>query len=117
MAMTQREFLESVLKIEGISEVLATECKERIAKLDKSNEARKNKPSKVQLENEPIKEKILEFVASNPKATASKVGVALEISTNKASALLKQLATEGKLTICEVKEPKKSKVNGYSLAE
>ena len=115
--MTTREFLESVLKIENVPEALQTECKERIAKLDKTNEARKNKPSKVQVENEPIKAEILKYVADNPKSTASKVGVALEISTNKASALLKQLATEGKLTICEVKEPKKSKVNGYSLAE
>ena len=117
MGMTTREFLESVAKIEGLSEVLKNEVAERIAKLDKSNETRRNKPSKVQLENVAIKEQIVATLRANGTMTANAVGVAVGISTNKASALLQQIANEGLATTCDIKEPKKSKVKGYTLKE
>ena len=48
--------------------------------------------------------------------TASDIGVALEITTQKASALCRQLTEGGVLVATEVKVPKKGKVKAYSIA-
>ena len=47
---------------------------------------------------------------------ASEVGARFEISTNKASALLRQLEVEGKVISSEVKSGK-SKVKGYEIVK
>jgi hypothetical protein len=67
-------------------------AKAQIAQLDKRNEQRKNAPSSSQAKNEPIKQAILDYTEVGNVYVASKVGVALNISTAKASALLRQLA-------------------------
>ena len=76
--------------------------KEVIAKLDSKNEARRSKPSKTQLENQPIIAKILEILANKPML-ASEIATALEISTPKASGICKQLSIEGKINSIKTK--------------
>ena len=115
--MTEREFLNSILKIADLPEGVSEHATERLAKLDERNAKRQSKPSKTALANEPIKVGIVEVLTESGKVmTAAEIGVACEISTNKASALAKQLTDEGKLIQTEVKVKGKGKVKGYSLA-
>jgi hypothetical protein len=48
--------------------------------------------------------------------TAPEIAVAVGVSTQKASALAKQLVESGKLVQSEIKVPKKGKMKAYSIA-
>lgn len=120
--MTKREFLNEVIAvIDGTSEVNVIELKEfakaEIAKLDERNASRSSKPTKAQIENEPIKEKILEILSTGERMVASAIAEKVEISTQKASALCRQLVESGKLSVEEVKIPKKGKQKAYHILE
>lgn len=108
--MTNREFFNAIVNGELTEEVIA-HAQTSIEKLDARNAARKDKPSKKSLENEPIKEAIKSVLTDEPM-TASDVAEKVEISVQKASALLRQI--EG-LNVTEVKVKGKGKVKGYSL--
>ena len=110
--MTNRDFYNAVINA-NINEEMSSFATEAIAKLDERNAKRASKPSKKSLENEPIKAKILEVLSTEPKV-ASEVAELVGISTQKASALLRQI--EG-LEVSEVKVPKRGKMKGYALAE
>ena len=76
--MTKREFLNEVIAvIDGTSEVNVLELKEfakaEIVKLDERNASRSSKPTKAQIENEPIKEKILEVLSTGERMVASAI--------------------------------------------
>ena len=113
--MTNREFYEAVAKAE-ISEELTNFALAGIEKLDKRNEKRSSKPSKTALANEPIKNAIVDEVLTNNPMTAADIGLALEISTQKASALCKQLVTEEKVSVTDIKVKGKGNVKGYLIA-
>ena len=120
--MTKREFLNEVIAvIDGTSEVDVLELKEfakaEIVKLDERNANRSSKPTKAQIENEPIKEKILEVLSTGERMVASAIAEKVEISTQKASALCRQLVESGKLSVEEVKIPKKGKQKAYHILE
>lgn len=117
--MTQRDFFKKAIEVFNATDnkELAQFAEERIAALDKRNENRSNKKSATQIENEKIKEKILELYESgNEVYVASDIGRKLDISTNKASALLRQLVLDEKLISSEVKVKGKGKVKGYSIS-
>ena len=116
--MTQREFFTKIAEIcKDTHADLAEFAQERIVALDKRNENRSNKQTKTQIENDVIKSKILELYESgNEVFVASEVGGKLGISTNKASALLRQMALAETLVTSDVKVKGKGKVKGYSLA-
>lgn len=118
--MTKREFLNEVIAvIDGTSEVDVLELKEfakaEIVKLDERNASRSSKPTKAQIENEPIKEKILEILSTGERMVASAIAERLEISTQKASALCRQLVESKKLKVEDVKIPKKGKQKAYMV--
>ena len=113
--MTSREFFNAVANA-NVSAELKEFAEQAIAKLDTRNEKRSSKPSKTAIENAPIKTAILELLASGAKV-ASEIGVALDISTNKASALARQLTLEGKLKVADIKIKGKGAVKSYSLAD
>ena len=120
--MTKREFLNEVIAvIDGTSEMDTLELKEfakaEIVKLDKRNASRSSKPTKTQIENEPIKEKILEVLSTGEKMVASAIAERVEISTQKASALCRQLVESKKLKVEDVKIPRKGKQKAYSILE
>lgn len=112
--MTTREFYNAVVTA-NISDELTAFAQEALQKLDTRNEARKNKPSKKTLENEPIKAQILAHVTENPKAIAADIAVACGITTAKASALCTRMVGDGAMKSEEVKI-KGRKVHGYSVA-
>lgn len=107
--MTNREMFTAIVNGELTDEVIA-KATEEIAKLDARNAARKEKPSKKSLENEPIKAKIAEVLTDEPK-TASEIASEVEISVQKASALLRQM----NVTVTDVKVKGKGTQKAYSL--
>lgn len=116
--MTKREFFVAVMeKVEDAELKLFAE--QEIAKMDERNAKRKNAPSKKSIENEPIKEKIVEYLGRENEldfATASEIANEIKISVQKASALCRQLVENGTLASEEVKVKGKGKVKGYKIA-
>lgn len=112
--MTNREFLTAFTEGKNTEEMQAYAV-EQLKKLDERNAKRNEKPTKTQLENEETKKDILAALADKPM-TAAEIGEACGISTNKASALAKQLTDDKKVTRTEVKIPKKGKCFQYALA-
>ena len=108
--MTKREMFEAIVNGNVTDEVVEM-ARVEIEKLDARNAKRRNTPSKTAVANEPIKAKIVEVLTNEPQ-TASEIATKVEISVNKASALLRQI--DG-LTVTEVKVKGKSKVKGYAL--
>lgn len=110
--MTKREFLNGVIA-ETQNADLANFAVSELEKLDARNAKRSEKPSKKSLENAPLIAKIAEFLTSEPKL-ASEVASELEISTQKASALLRQV--EG-VSVVDIKVKGKGTQKGYFFAE
>lgn len=116
--MTQRTFLEMVVNA-NISDEMTAYAIERIKHLDDVNEHRKAKGSKTQRANVEVKKAILASLEENTVYTASQVaemGIEGITSTQKASALLRQMTETGELTVTDIKIKGKGKVKGYSLA-
>lgn len=109
--MTKREMYE-VIANGNINDEVIEMAKNELIKMDERNAKRRNSPSKKSLENEPIKEKIVGILGDEPM-TASEVAEKVEISVQKASALLRQI--DG-LNVTEIKVKGKGKVKGYALA-
>ena len=109
--MTMREFYTAIVEGKVTDEVIAKATAE-IEKLDARNEKRKGENSKRAKENEPIKADILDG-----KSVASAIGIGIGQSTNKVSALCKQMVEAKVLSVSEYKEKGKSKVNAYAIAE
>lgn len=112
--MTYREMLTAIVNGD-LNEDVIEKAHERLERLDAENEKRKNRVSKKAAENEPIKEAILGVLGEKPK-TATEVGAEVEISTQKASALLRQLVEAGSVVKTDVKVKGKGVQKGYTLA-
>lgn len=114
--ITQRDFFKGIVEGAVITAEQAAYAADAIAKLDKRNEKRKTTPSKTAIENAPIKEKIVEFLEGKGPTPANAIGEGVGITTQKASALARQLVEAGELTVADVKIPKKGTVKAYALA-
>ena len=114
--MTKREFFEAVIaSVENDDLVLFAE--KEIEKMNERNAKRKNTPSKTAIANVPIKAHITEFLEGNEGShIASEIADAVGISTQKASALCRQMVQNDVLTVEEVNIKCKGKVKAYSLA-
>lgn len=116
--MTSREFFKAV--VEGNITVEVKDFAElQIRKLDNKNAKRKSTDSKTQKENREIKKTLLTTFENDKIYIASEIVGRVDgiSSTQKASALLRQLVEEGKLISEDVKVKGKGKVKGYRLAE
>lgn len=114
--MTNREFYTAIVEAQINDEVTAF-AEAAIAKLDATNEKRRNTPSKAAVENAPLVEKLVtEILDAEPK-TASDVAPILGVSVQKASSLLRTAVADGKAVVTDVKVPKKGVQKGYTLAE
>ena len=109
--MTKREFYNAIANGQMTDELMDY-ATEQIARMDSANEKRKNTLSKKQEENEAVKAEMLKHLNTEPM-TATTVGELMGISTQKASALLRQLVNDSKATATEVKIPKKGTQKGY----
>ena len=108
--MTNREFFNAV-SAEINDEVIA-HAKESLEKLDIRNAKRAERPSKTQKANEPIIKAIADLLTNEPML-ASEIAEKCEISTQKASALVKKV--EG-VSVCDVKVKGKGTQKGYFFA-
>lgn len=113
--MTNREFYKAVIEA-NINADLTAHAEKEIEKLNARNEKRSTTMNKTQKENVEIKKSILAVLSADKVKTANEVGVKCGISTNKASALLRQLVLDKVAIDSEVKIPKKGRVKGYALA-
>ena len=113
--MTTREFLNAVITLaDSTNEIeIKNKAEGLITALDAKNAKRAEKPSKTAVANEPIKAAILEYFKA---ADGVHIAADVNITPQKASALLRQMVESGILKAEEVKVPKKGKVKGYSLA-
>ena len=109
--MTNREFFNAVISAEINDEVIA-HANESLEKLDLRNAKRSERPSKTQIANEPIIKAIAELLTNEPML-ASEIAEQCEISTQKASALVKKV--EG-VSVCDVKVKGKGTQKGYFFA-
>lgn len=113
--MTRKDFYNAVIEA-NISEDMNAFADKELAKLAHEAEYRRNTPTKKQRENEDIKATILTHFTTGVHLSGAEVAEAVDITSQKANALLKQLATEGKIVVEEVKNGKRL-VNSYSIAE
>lgn len=108
--MTNREFYQAVINANMNAE-LTEFATAAIAKLDK----RKETPSKASREFAGLVNRIGEQLNRDTVYTATMVGEQFEISTQKASAVLKALTKNDKMTVADVKKEKGRSVKGYTL--
>lgn len=113
--MTKREFYTIVAKTSTDTEIVA-KANELISALDNANSKRASKPSKAQVENAPLYDKVLELLNADEPTLSTSVASALEVSTSKATGLLGNLFKEGKVVKVDVAVKGKGKQKGWLLA-
>ena len=113
--MTNREFFTAIANIETLPTELRDFATAAVTKMDNANEARKNKPSKTAIANAPVIEALTNALTSDPQ-TAADLAVAVGVSTQKASSLLRQIVASGVAVSTDIKVPNKGTCKGYSLA-
>ena len=120
--ITMREMLNATIALlEGSTpqhditpaDVIA-KAKAEIAKLDATNAKRAEKAAEKAKENLPLKNTIFEFLVANGTKTTAEVAVGVGESTPKASAMLRQMVDEGRLTSSEVSVKGKGKQKAYT---
>ena len=94
---TQKNYFEEIIALakENGRDDLVAFCEDRIEKLSKKSSSKK--PTKVQVENESIKETILEVLGEIAPATATMIAIdpRVNVSNQKVTALLRQLIESG----------------------
>lgn len=111
--MTNREFLNSIIALESAPADVKAHAQAELEKLDARNAKRASQPSKTQVANEPLIEKVKEYLvsASEPLCSAE-IAEALEMTPNKVAALIKNIEVE-----VSEKKFNKRKVRAYALAK
>lgn len=112
--MTNVEFLQAVVDGNVNDEVVAYAAAQ-IEKVHKANEKRRNTPSKTAIANAPIIEALTDALTAEAQ-TAADLAAKVSISTQKASALLRQMVANGVAHSDSVKVPGKGEQKVYSLA-
>ena len=116
MAMTQREFYEAIVNGGMITEDLKDFAEKGIEKLDRKNAQRRSSESKTAKENKPLKAEIVKFLQENEgQYLTSEVAGHFGYSSQKASALLRDLVKDGLLEVEDVKVKNRGKQKAYSL--
>ena len=111
LTMTNREFFENVIANMD-NEEMVEKAKSLLDALDRRNAKRAERPSKTALANEPIKAEIAKILTNEPML-ASEIAQKIKISTQKASALLRQMDVK----VTDVKVKGKGTQKGYFIAE
>ena len=117
--MTNREFFVAIASNTNLSEDLREHAQAQVDKMDASNAKNRGKESKAYKANLPLMAEVLELLAEKPMLTAE-VAIAMSteerpISTSKASALLRTLEGEGKVTSVKVKVKGKGEQTQYTI--
>ena len=113
--MTQRDFFKGIMNGGTITDEMIEHATAELEKLDERAEKRKNYRTPAQKENDEIKESILACFVEGVPMTGKEVAEKVEITSQKANALLKQLVNENRLDVAQVANGKRL-INSYSLA-
>ena len=116
--MTNREFYEAVVAAQ-INDELTQFATEAIAKLDHTNELRKQKNAEKAIEKEaekaPIREAILAVITEEPKTASTLIEEAgVEIKPQAIPSLLKGLIEDGIVVKTDIKVKGKGTQRGYA---
>ena len=98
----------------NITPAMQEKAKAEIDKLDATNAKRAEKAAEKAKESLPLKNTIFEFLVANGTKTTAEVAVGVGESTPKASAMLRQMVEEGRLTASEVSVKGKGKQKAYT---
>lgn len=117
--MTNREFFVAIASNTNLTADLREHAQAQLDKMDASNAKNRGKESKTYKANLPLMAEVLELLADKPMLT-SEVSIAMSteerpISTSKASALLRTLEGEGKVTSVKVKVKGKGEQTQYTI--
>jgi hypothetical protein len=117
--MTNREFFVAIASNTNLTADLREHAQVQVDKMDASNAKNRGKESKTYKANLPLMAEVLELLADKPMLT-SEVSIAMSteerpISTSKASALLRTLEGEGKVTSVKVKVKGKGEQTQYTI--
>ena len=116
--MTNREFYTNIAN-GTITEAEKEFALAAIAKLDATNEKRKNKTSpkdaEKQAEMAALRESIFAVITNDPQTEAD-IAAQVGVTGAKARAQLRKLVDEGRVVSADIKVPKKGTCKGYSLA-
>lgn len=115
--MTNREFYTNIVN-GTVTEAEKEFALAAIAKMDETNEKRKNKTSPKDAEKAAadavVRENIFALLTADPQ-TAANLGVKVGVSTSKATAELRKLVAEGRIEKTDIKVPKKGTCKGYFI--
>ena len=115
--MTNREFYTNIAN-GNVTEAEKEFALAAIAKMDETNEKRKNKVSPKDAEkaeaDAKVREAIFALITNDPQ-TAADLGAQVGVSTPKATAELRKLVADGRVVKSDIKVPKKGTCKGYSL--
>lgn len=114
--MTMRSFFENVVA-GTITPVMQEKAKAEIAKLDATNAKRAEKAKAKQVEYEPLKSAIYQFLVANGTKTTAEIAKGVEVlegSSPKASAMCRQMVECGQLTASDVSVKGKGKQKAYT---
>ena len=109
--MTQKEFFESIMNSDVITEEMRTRAADELAKIEVRAEKRKTTRNS---KNDGLKEAILACFVEGTPMTGKEVATALEITPQKANAILKQMTENGSLVVSRVANGKRL-INSYTL--
>lgn len=114
--MTKREMFSAILAVDAVAEneEMVEFLNKQIEILDARRNAKSSKPTAKQVENAGLKEQILEYLDEAGRATCGDIAKALEITSQRCSALLRQLGDEGTKQVTKTFE---KKVAYFALAE
>lgn len=117
--MTYREFYQTVIGMNGMSNEMVEFAKNAISTLDRKNSNRKSGNSKSGKEMAVWRDKMIALLTEKGDMTAKQIAKALttdeiEVSTQKVSAIAKSFPPDT-LNVYQAKDEKKNKVNFYSL--
>ena len=117
--MTNREFFVAIASNTNLTADLREHAQAQVDKMDASNAKNRGKESKAYKANLPLMAEVLELLTEKSMLT-SEVAVAMSteerpISTSKASALLRTLEGEGKVTSVKVKVKGKGEQTQYTI--
>lgn len=109
--MTQKEFFESIMNSDVITEEMKTHAADELAKIEARAEKRKTTRNS---KNNGLKEAILACFVEGTPMTGKEVATALDITPQKANAILKQMTEDGSLAVSQVANGKRL-INSYTL--
>lgn len=109
--MTQKEFFESIVNGDVITEEMRTHAADELAKIEVRAEKRKTTRNS---KNDGLKEAILACFVEGTPMTGKEVATVLEITPQKANAILKQMTEDGSLAVSQVANGKRL-INSYTL--